>query len=97
MKVRTLLITVVHFVAIAALLFAPAGTLAWPAAWVFIAIMYGLTALIEVMLLRHDPDLLAERLRSPIQRDQPGWDKVFISAFVVLFAAWLPLSRAPRP
>jgi hypothetical protein len=55
----------------ALLLFVPAGTLRWPGAWVFLAIMavasvWGLT-----WLGRHDPELLAERMRPPFQRGQP--------------------------
>ena len=77
--------------ALAALLFAPAGTLEWPAAWAFLAIMAGGSAVFEVILVRHDPDLLAERLAPPIQRGQKGWDKVWMAAFLLLFLAWLPL------
>jgi protein-S-isoprenylcysteine O-methyltransferase Ste14 len=90
-KVRTLLATIGYFAVIAALLFAPAGTLAWPAAWGFLAIMLGASVVIEVMLLRHDPDLLAVRLGPPIQRGQKWWDKVWVSVFAVLFMAWLAL------
>jgi protein-S-isoprenylcysteine O-methyltransferase Ste14 len=81
----------VWFAGLAALLFAPAGTLKWTAAWIFLAIMVAGSAVFEVMLLRHDPALLAERLAPPIQRGQKGWDKVWMAAFISLFLAWLPL------
>jgi len=76
---------------IAAILFVPAGTLAWPGAWAFLAIMAvgGLT--ISFWLARHDPALLAERMAPPIQRGQKLWDKIFMSVILVLFCAWLVL------
>jgi len=90
-KLKALLVTLAWFAGLLALLFAPAGTLEWPAAWAFLAILAGASAVIEVMLVRHDPALLAERLRPPIQHGQKGWDKAWIAAFVPLFLAWLPL------
>ncbi|MFL5819938.1 MAG: methyltransferase family protein [Solirubrobacteraceae bacterium] len=90
-KLRTFLIPLGWFAGLAALLFASAGTLAWPAAWIFLAIMVAGSAVFEVMLLRHDPGLLAERLAPPIQRGQKGWDKIWIVAFICLFFAWLSL------
>jgi protein-S-isoprenylcysteine O-methyltransferase Ste14 len=43
------------------------------------------------MLARDDPELLRERMSSPIQRDQPLWDRVLLSTLLVLFDAWLIL------
>jgi protein-S-isoprenylcysteine O-methyltransferase Ste14 len=90
-KLKTLLVTLASLAVLAALLFGPAGTLGWPAAWAFLAILAGASAVIEVMLLRHDPALLSERLRFPIQSGQARWDKLWIAVFVPLFLAWLPL------
>lgn len=53
--------------------------------------MAGAGALIEAMLARRDPALLAERLGPPIQPGQEGWDKVWISAFLLLFFGWVAL------
>jgi protein-S-isoprenylcysteine O-methyltransferase Ste14 len=91
LKLRTLLVTLISFGGLALLLFASAGTLQWPAAWAFFGILAAASVVIEVMLLRHDPVLLAERLRLPIQPGQKRWDKVWIATFVPLFLAWLPL------
>jgi protein-S-isoprenylcysteine O-methyltransferase Ste14 len=91
MNLRTLLAPFGWFLGLAVLLFAPAGTLAWPAAWAFLAIMVTASVVFEVILLRHDPGLLAERLAPPIQRGQKTWDKVWLSAFLLLFFAWLAL------
>jgi protein-S-isoprenylcysteine O-methyltransferase Ste14 len=91
MRLKTILASVGHFALMSALLFVPAGTLAWPAAWVYLAILYAATVVIDVLLLRHHPGILAARLRAPIQRGQPVWDKIFVAAIGVLFLAWLPL------
>jgi len=75
----------------AALLFVSAGTVRWPAGWVFIAIFFGFALAITLWLGRQDPELLAERLSAPIQRGQPLWDKVFVAAIMPLFVVWLIL------
>jgi protein-S-isoprenylcysteine O-methyltransferase Ste14 len=71
-----------------ALLFIPAGTLAWPAGWIFL-VEFGLAGfLMTRWMLRHNPELLAERMRPLIQREQKTWDKVLLSALIVLWCAW---------
>jgi protein-S-isoprenylcysteine O-methyltransferase Ste14 len=42
-------------------------------------------------LARHDPGLLNERLGSFVQRDQKGWDKIFMVTVLVLWFAWFAL------
>jgi hypothetical protein len=86
---KALLEVLAEFAVFAALLFISAGTLLWPAGWAFIAIFFGFALSLVVWLAREDPELLAERMSSPIQRGQPLWDKVFVAAVLVLFAAWL--------
>ncbi len=76
----------------AALLFVSAGTLLlWPAGWAFTALFFSFSLAIVLWLAREDPELLAERMSSPIQREQPIWDKVFVVAVLVHFVAWLIL------
>ena len=59
----------------AILLFLPAGRLDWPGAWLFLAEM-GLVGLaMGIWLDRHDPELLAERMKPIFQRTQPSWDR----------------------
>jgi protein-S-isoprenylcysteine O-methyltransferase Ste14 len=83
--------TVFYLVVLALLLFGAAGTLRWPAAWVYLAI----TAVVSIggglWLARHDPALLAERLKPVIQRDQKPWDKIFMAVMVALWFGWLVL------
>ena len=58
--------TVFYLVFVGGLLFVSAGTLAWPAAWIYLA----LTAVISIggglWLAGHDPALLVERLKPMI-------------------------------
>jgi protein-S-isoprenylcysteine O-methyltransferase Ste14 len=82
---------VANFLVIIGLLFIPAGTVSWVAGWVYIALLCGITLLVVPMLARNDPELLEERTSSPIQRNPPLWDKVFLSVFLLLFAAWFIL------
>jgi protein-S-isoprenylcysteine O-methyltransferase Ste14 len=71
------------------LLFLPAGTLAWPQAWVFMALFFGCSAAIGVWLEKADPDLLAERMKSPVSADQNPRDRAIIGAILIAFVAWL--------
>jgi protein-S-isoprenylcysteine O-methyltransferase Ste14 len=86
---KALLEVVAEFAVFAALLFVSAGTLLWPAGWVFLAIFFGFALAIVLWLAREDPELLAERMSSPVQRGQPLWDKVFVVGVIVFFVAWL--------
>ncbi|MFK4658666.1 protein-S-isoprenylcysteine O-methyltransferase Ste14 [Bradyrhizobium japonicum] len=72
-----------------ALLFACAGTMHWPSAWVFLATCALLGPLCGWWLYRVDPALLAERLRPVLQKDQPAADKAFMIVFVIAMLAWL--------
>ncbi|GAB9130459.1 protein-S-isoprenylcysteine O-methyltransferase Ste14 [Bradyrhizobium diazoefficiens] len=89
MIARLLLQNTVFVVATGALLFASAGTLQWPGAWVMLIASALLGPLCGWWLYRLDPALLAERLRPVIQKDQPPADKAFIAVFVLAILAWL--------
>lgn len=91
MSQRVLLIIVAEFLVVIGLLFVPAGTVAWIAGWVFVALSCGVTLPVVRMLVRNDPELLQERMSSPIQRNQPLWDKVLLPVLMLLFVAWLVL------
>jgi protein-S-isoprenylcysteine O-methyltransferase Ste14 len=91
-SLRRISLRVVLFVAIfAVLLFLPAGTLAWPGAWVFLAILAVVSIGGMTRLARHDPELLKERMRPPFQRGQPPWDRALMILFVPLWLGWYAL------
>lgn len=75
----------------AAILFGVAGTWDWPSAWAFLALFGALSAALSLWLARADPALLAERMKSPIQRDQKPWDRVFLGVLMVVYVGWLVL------
>lgn len=74
---------------LAVLLFVPAGTLRWPGAWVFLIFMIACGLSFGGWLAKKSPELLAERMRAPIQPDQPAADKKIIWAFGALNLIWL--------
>src|SRR5215208_1671115 len=86
---KALLEVLAEFAVFAALIFVSAGTLLWPAGWAFIAIFFGFAVAIVLWLARKEPELLQERMSSPIQRGQPLWDKMFVAAVLLLFLTWL--------
>jgi protein-S-isoprenylcysteine O-methyltransferase Ste14 len=73
-------------------LFWPARTFAYPGGWALIGLMMAGGAAITAWLARHDPGLLRERMRSPLQRGQQGWDRAFLLFLMVSFTAWLAFS-----
>jgi protein-S-isoprenylcysteine O-methyltransferase Ste14 len=72
-----------------AILFGTAGTWRWIEGWVFIAILYSSTVVLLVWLKRHDPALLAERMKGLFQPGQPLWDRVILGLFSALWLAWI--------
>jgi len=76
------------FVLFALALFLPAGTLAWPAGWLFLALFFGFYLAITIWLVRHNPALLQERLRLRTS-DQQGWDKLLFPLLLLCSLAWL--------
>ena len=89
MIAKLLLQNTIFVVALGALLFASAGTLRWPAAWVFLVTSAILGPACGLWLAKTDPALLAERLRPTFQADQPAADKKFMLTFVVVALIWL--------
>ena len=76
-------------VALGAVLFASAGSLHWPAAWVFLAVSAVIGPACGLWLAKADPALLAERMRPTFQAGQPAADKKFMLVFVVAALIWL--------
>jgi protein-S-isoprenylcysteine O-methyltransferase Ste14 len=76
------------------LLFLPAGTLRWWRAWVFMGVIAVGMAAVIVILFPGGKELLAERLKLPIQKGQPLADRIivllYIAAFIGLFV-FIPL------
>ena len=88
MIAKLLLQNSLYVVAMGVLLFASAGSLDWPAAWVFLVTSAIIGPAAGLWLAQFDPALLEERLRSPVQKDQPVADKKFVLAFGLTVLAW---------
>ena len=89
MIAKLLLQNTFFVVALGALLFATAGTLDWPSAWVFLVTSAIIGPACGLWLAKTDPALLAERMRPTFQADQPAADKKFMLTFVVVMLLWL--------
>jgi protein-S-isoprenylcysteine O-methyltransferase Ste14 len=87
MVIRLLVQTSVSLFVMAVLLFASAGTIAWPEAWLFLAMVGGIGVTAGLWFARHDPGLLMQRLAFPFQRGQPMWDKIILALFLALYFA----------
>lgn len=83
--------TVGMFAVFALALFLPAGTVDWPAGWIFLALMFSLTIFMSLWLLKNNPELLIERMTGVGKSDQKRWDKVFYVLAATIFLAWLML------
>src|SRR5918992_1058059 len=69
-------------------LFLPAGTLVWPAAWVYLVLLFSFTLGISIWLLRFNPELLSERMSGLGRSGHKRWDKVFLALLLPLFFGW---------
>jgi protein-S-isoprenylcysteine O-methyltransferase Ste14 len=80
--------TLVGAVFSALLLFLPAGTMAWPQAWVFLGLFCACSVATELWLLRTDPALLAARMQSPFAAGQTPRDRALAIAILVSWFGW---------
>lgn len=77
------------FVGYTLLLFLPAGTWAWGAGWVFLAIFFGGGMAFVLWLLKANPALLNERMTGLGKAGQPEWDKRILTVLILLYLVWL--------
>jgi len=70
-------------------LFLAAGTIVWPAGWIFLLLFYGFVVIAARMLFRRNPDLLKERM-SMFSPNQKGRDGMFILLLMICIA-WVVL------
>lgn len=78
-------------VVFATTLFVPAGTLDWPAGWIFLVLFFAFVVALSLWLFRFDPGLLAERMTGIGKSDQKTWDKVLLVVASVAFFGWLAI------
>jgi protein-S-isoprenylcysteine O-methyltransferase Ste14 len=90
LAMKALMWVVVSFLLMALPLFLSAGTIAWPAGWIFLILLHGWLLVGIWLLLKYNPGLLEERINLS-QSNQKAWDKVFILLLYSFLFAWLVL------
>ncbi len=76
--------TIVWFGFMGAVIFSAAGTINYFGGWLYLAIMIAVSIVMGAILARADPGLLRERLKPPIQKDQPLADKLILVPILLL-------------
>ncbi|HEX2594190.1 MAG TPA: isoprenylcysteine carboxylmethyltransferase family protein, partial [Rhizomicrobium sp.] len=89
MRVKAYLALLAELVVFGLVLFGAAGTVRWPQGWAFLAVFFGCSLWVTEAIYQRDPALLAERMRAPVQKDQPLWDRIFMPIVGLVFFAWL--------
>jgi protein-S-isoprenylcysteine O-methyltransferase Ste14 len=77
------------FAVTSVILFGAAGTIRWPAGWVFVIEFHGASLTVGLWLAKHSPQLLEKRLGGIVQKSQPLWDRVVLVIALLLFLGWL--------
>ena len=91
MRVKVWLTLALEALIFSALLFGAAGTIRWLAGWAYLILFFVGALWITLLLARHDPALLVERMKLPVQKGQPFWDKILILPMIIAWCAWLVL------
>ncbi|TCR90755.1 isoprenylcysteine carboxylmethyltransferase family protein [Rhizobium sp. BK376] len=76
--------TIVWFGLMGAIIFAAAGTLDYAGGWLYLGGMIVVSVVFGLDIMRVDPGLLRERLKPPVQKDQPLADKLIIVPLLLL-------------
>jgi len=71
-----------------AILFASAGTVQWPEGWAYLGLWLAGAIISGLTLAQKNPEILKERMRSPMQAQQKRWDKPLLWA---IFGGWTVL------
>ena len=76
--VRVLFRLIADATLVAALLVVSSGTFEWVRGWVLVGVLLVVRSISAVAVFRVSPELLRERSRLPIHRDQPRTDKLLL-------------------
>ena len=76
--------TIVWFGFMGAIIFGAAGTIDYVGGWLYLGEMIAISVVLGVYFARIDPGLLRERLKPPIQKDQPLADKLILIPLLLL-------------
>ena len=76
--------TIVWFGFMGAIIFVAAGTTDYTGGWLCLGLMVALSIVLGTIMVRVDPGLLRERLKPPVQKDQPLADKLILIPILLL-------------
>jgi len=76
--------TIVWYSFMGAIIFLSAGTTHYAGGWLYLGEMLALSLVFGTQLARDDPELLRERLKPPVQKEQPLADKLILIPFLLL-------------
>ena len=76
--------TIVWFSLMGVIIFSAAGTLSYAGGWLYLGEMAAISVVFGTLAMRLDPGLLRERLKPPVQKDQPLADKLVVIPFLLL-------------
>lgn len=76
--------TILWFGFIGAVIFGAAGTIDYAGGWLYLGLMVALSVVFGTIMARVDPGLLRERLKPPVQQDQPLADKLILIPILFL-------------
>ncbi len=76
--------TILWFGLMGAMIFGAAGTIAYAGGWIYLGEMLAISVVLSVYLACVDPGLLRERLKPPVQKDQPLADKLVVVPLLLL-------------
>ncbi len=70
-----------------AIIFWPAGTLAWKEGWMYLVMQLGVSAFLAAYLFKNDPDLLEKRME--LKAPKKEWDRLVMLPFVLAMCSLL--------
>jgi protein-S-isoprenylcysteine O-methyltransferase Ste14 len=76
--------TIVWFGFMGAIIFVAAGTINYAGGWLYLGVMIAASVVFGADMMRVDPGLLKERLKPPVQKDQPLADKLILIPILLL-------------
>jgi protein-S-isoprenylcysteine O-methyltransferase Ste14 len=76
--------TTVWFGFMGAIIFVAAGTINYAGGWLYLGVMIAASVVFGADMMRVDPGLLKERLKPPVQKDQPLADKLILIPILLL-------------
>jgi len=71
------------FMLLPMVLFIAAGRLDWVWAWVYVGVAVSFTFISRILVIRTNPDLIAERAQSLGREDVKGWDRMILFFILV--------------